>query len=179
MIAFLGCPDSTKWSSHLLVDKESKCLKIDTILASKTLWEFSRKEECDTIVHKWQMYFQASEYKGRNFLNLNNNNNQPIHPMYFKDSAWLKHFSFSNLICVCITRLIMNHTSIGKYELRFFPRELFTCTCRNYPIEIRRHILFDCAWYNKSWNPKRKSLNDVLTFLEFNPGAFCFQESIF
>ena len=50
--------------------------------------------------------------------------------------------------------------------------------CGEYPIEMRRHILFDCAWYKKSWNLKMESLKDILMFLEFNPGAFCFQDSV-
>ena len=36
------------------------------------------KKGCDNIVCKWQMTFQASEYKGNFFLDLNNDNNQPI-----------------------------------------------------------------------------------------------------
>ena len=90
----------------------------------------------------------------------------------------MKHFGFSNLMCVHITRLITNHALIGKYRLRFFPKEPFACSCKNYPIKLRRHIIFECVWYNKSWNPKWESLKDVLTFLEFNPGAFCFQEGV-
>ena len=33
------------------------------------------------------MTFQALEYKGRSFLDLNNDDNQPIHPMYSKSSV--------------------------------------------------------------------------------------------
>ena len=36
-IDFWDCLESIKWSLHLLVDKESKCLKIDPILPSKLL----------------------------------------------------------------------------------------------------------------------------------------------
>ena len=124
------------------------------------------------------MYFQASEYKRRNFLKLNNNDHQPIHSTYSKGCAWLKHFSLSNSICACITRLIMNHAPIGEYRLRFFSKESFACMCGEYIIETRRHILFDSACYKKSWSLKRESLKDILTFLEFNPGAFCFQDSV-
>ena len=77
-----------------------------------------------------------------------------------------------------IMRLITNHAPIGEYRLRFFFKESFAYICREYSIEIKRHILFDCAQYKKSWNPKRESLKNILTFLEFNPGAFCFQNSI-
>ena len=81
-------------------------------------------------------------------------------------------------MCTHIMRLIRNHAPMGKYRLRLFPKESFTCMCGEYPIEMRRHILFDCAWYKKSWNLKRESLKDILMFLEFNPGAFCFQDSV-
>ena len=96
------------------------------------------------------MYFQALEYKGRNFLKLNDNNYQPICPTYSKGSAWLKYFSLSNSMYTCTTRLITNHISTGEY------------------------ILVNCVCYKKSWNPRRKSLKNILTFLEFNSEAFCF-----
>jgi len=67
---------------------------------------------------------------------------------------------------------------IGKYRLKFFPKVYIACPCSKYPIETRRHILYECSQYNKSWNLKRESLKDVLTFLELNPGAFCFQDGI-
>jgi len=35
-INFWDCPDSIKWSPHLLVDKESKHIKIDSVFSSKT-----------------------------------------------------------------------------------------------------------------------------------------------
>ena len=71
-------------------------------------------------------------------------------------------------------RLITNHALISKYKLRFFSKESFVCICRKYLINMRRHILFDYTWYKKSWNLKKKSLKDILMFLEFNPRAFCF-----
>jgi len=45
----------------------------------------------------------------------------------------------------------MNHAPIGEYRLRFFPKEPFACTCGDYPIEMRRHIYFDCVQYN-TWS---------------------------
>ena len=123
------------------------------------------------------MYFQASEYKERNFLELNNNNTL-ICPTYIKGEAWLKYFGSSNSLCAYVARLVTNYVLISDYRLRFFSKESIACSCGNYPIETRRHILFEHPQYKKSWNLKRESLEDVLTFLEFNPGAFCFQESI-
>ena len=162
----------------MLVDKETKSFKINLILPSKLSWEFSRKEECDSIIQKWQMIFQALEFKERKFLKLNDNDNTPIHPTYVptyaKGGAWLKHFGSSNSLCAQVTRLVTNHTPISEYKLEFFPKESIACSCSDYPIEMRKHILFECPQYRKSWNLKGESLKDILTFLEFNPGAFCF-----
>ena len=51
---------------------------------------------------------------------LNNDKNQPI--TYFKSSVWLKYFGLFSPMYACITRFIMNHVSINKYKLRFFPK---------------------------------------------------------
>jgi len=171
-ISFWDCPDSIKWSPHVLVDNELKHIKINHILPSRMLWEFSRKEDCDSIIRRWQMIFQAFDYKGRNFLDLNNDKGEHIRPTYTKGGAWLKHFGLSNSLCAWITRLITNHTSIGEYRLRFFPKESIACPFSNYPIKTRR-----CLQYTKCWNPSRESIMDIL-FLEFNSEAFCFQDSI-
>jgi len=92
---------------------------MDPVLFSKILWEFSKKEECDNIVKKWQMYFQASDFKKKHFLDLNNDDNKPIYPTYSKGKAWLKYFGLSNSLYVYITRLITNHASTGEYKPRF------------------------------------------------------------
>jgi len=86
------------------------------------------------------MYFQVSEYKRRNFLDLNDDNNQHIYPTYSKDSTWMKYIELSNSLCVRVTRIITNHTSIEEYRFRFFPKEFFAYSCEDYPIEIRIHI---------------------------------------
>ena len=77
-ITFWDCPSDNEWPPHHLVDKESKTSKFNPILPSKTSWDYSRKDECDSIIQKWQMYFQASDYKGRSFLDLNDDNGKPI-----------------------------------------------------------------------------------------------------
>ena len=47
----------------------------------------SKKEECDSIIQNWQMIFQASDYKGNNFLDLLNNDYLPTKPTYMKGGA--------------------------------------------------------------------------------------------
>jgi len=63
--------------------------------------------------------------------------------MYMKEEAWLKHFDLLNLLYIWITRLITNYRSIGEYRLRFLPKEFIVCSCSNYPIKMRGHILFE------------------------------------
>ena len=95
-----------------------------------------KKKNATLLFTNGRLYFQVSEYKGRNFLDLNDDNNQPIYPIYTRGSAWIKYFSLSNSMCIYITRLIMNYAPIGKYRLPFaYP-------CKDYPIEKRKHILF-------------------------------------
>ena len=103
-IKFWDCPDSIKWPPQSLVDRDIKCLKINPIFPSKSSWEVDRKKECDSIIHKWQMMFQASEFKGRNFLELNDDDHNPIHPTYSlsdfsKGGAWMKFCGTSNSLC--------------------------------------------------------------------------------
>jgi len=90
------------------------------------------------------MFFQISDYKEKNFLDLKDDGNSPIIPLCSKDGIWLKHFNFSNSLYTCVTRLITNHTLISEYRWRFFPNELSTCPCSNVSIEMRAHILYDC-----------------------------------
>ena len=69
------------------------------------------------------MYFQDSDYKRRNFLDLNDNNNQPIHLTYSKGDTWPKHISLSNSLYICVIKMIINHDFIREYRLRLFPSE--------------------------------------------------------
>ena len=95
------------------------------------------------------MTFQALDGKGRQFLNLVDDNLNIIEPAYTKEGPWLKVFSHSNSLCACATRAITNHTPIREYHLRFFPNEDFKYPCGNYPIESRRHILHEYTRFNR------------------------------
>ena len=63
------------------------------------------------------MTFQASDGKGRNFLDLVDNNYKIIEPSYIKEGPWLQAFGLSNLLCARATRAITNHAPIGEYCL--------------------------------------------------------------
>ena len=82
------------------------------------------------------------------------NNIQPIIPSIAKGRLWLKYFGHSNLFYIKASRAIVNHILIDRYQLRFFPREIFDCPCGSYSIESRQHILYKCKIYNNYWNPR-------------------------
>jgi len=89
------------------------------------------------------MTFQASDLKGRHFLDLLEDDLYSIEPLYIEGDSWIKYFRHSNLLCIRAIRAITNYTPIGKYHLCFFSRENFSCLYRSYPIETRYHILYD------------------------------------
>ena len=124
------------------------------------------------------MTFQASDLKGKQFLDLLDNHYNIIEPSYVKGGSWLKVFSHSNSLCACAIYAITNYTPIGKYRLRFFSREEFKCLYKSYPIELRCHILYECGRFNKYWNPRRDSLGHFIMFLIANLSVFAFTDNI-
>jgi len=178
VIEFWNWPSDSKWSLYVAVDNDMKKFNLILISPSKTLWDFSKKEECYNIIRNWQMFFQASDLRGKQFLDLLDDDLHSIELSYKKGGPWIKHLRHSNLLCASATRAILNHAPISEYHLRFFPREYFNCPCREYPIKSRCHILHDCRRFNKYWNPLRDTLSHLTAFLEFNPSAFSFHKGI-
>ena len=178
LIKFWKCPSQCNWSLHKEVDKETKLFNPISYYPCKSSWNFSKKKECDDLSNTWKIIFQALDLKGWHFLELHDDNNNIIEPSYVKGGSWLKFFSHSNLLCTRATRAITNHAPIGKYRLRFFPWESFNCPCGSYPIETRRHILYECERYNKYWNLRRDMVSHFILFLTFNCNAFAFTSAI-
>jgi len=148
------------------------------LFPSKTSWDYSKKVECDDIANIWKMTFQVSEGRGKQFLELCDDDSNNIEPSYVKGGPWLQAFGHSNTLCTHVTRAITNHAPIREYRLRFFPKEEFKCLCGVYPIESRRHILHDCSRFNGYWNPRRDSLSHFVMFLKTNPNVFTFLNNI-
>ena len=118
------------------------------IFPCKSFWKFSKKSKCDDILFNWKMTFQVSNLKEQYFLKLCNEDNNPLEPTYAKGRFWLKYLGHSNSLYVRATRTIVNHTPIGKYRLRFFLREDFSCPYGEYPMETRHYILHECRRFN-------------------------------
>ena len=175
-IEFWECPSHLKWRLHHDVDKDSKLFHPIPFYPCKISWDFCKKINSDNIINQWKMTFQASDRKGKHFLDLLDHNFNTIEPSYMKGSLWLQVFGHSNSLCAHAMRAITNHAPIGEYWLRFFPNKDFLCPYNNYPIESRRHILHECKRFNGYWNPRRDSLNHFIMFLIANPNAFTFTD---
>ena len=178
-IKFWECPSHLKWGLHHNVNKDSKSFHPTPSYSSKISWDYCKKIDSDDIINHWKMMFQASDGKGNNFLNLLDDNFNPIKLSYTKGSPWLQAFGHSNSLCARAMRAITNHASIGEYWLRFLPNMDFSCPCNNYPIKLRRHILHKYKRFNGYWIPRRDSLNHFVMFLITNPNAFAFMDKYF
>ena len=176
-IVFWECPSCLNLYLHKAINLETKVSNPTPVYLCKMSWDYSKKMECDNILNIWKMTFQTLDGKGNQFLNLLNDNSCFIKPSYVKGGPWLQSFGHSNSLCAHVSRAITNHTPIGEYRLRFFPREEFKCLCSVYSIESRRHILHDCRRFNSYWNLRRDTLSHFVMFLESNPNAFAFLDN--
>lgn len=177
-IEFWDYPSCCNWRLHSIVDKVTEKFNLISILPCKSSWDFSRRNECNNILNSLKMYFQALDDKGWCFLELCDDDIQPIIPSIAKGRPWLKYFGHSNSLCVRASRAIVNYTPIDEYWLKFFPRKKFECPYSLYPIKSRWHILHKCRRYNNYCNPRWDSIAYFILFLKFNSDAFSFGDGI-
>ena len=83
-IKFWECPSCCNWSLHKVVDKETKQFHPIPQYSYKSSWDFSKKSKSDNILFIWEMIFQALDLKGHQFLDLCNNDNNPLEPLSLK-----------------------------------------------------------------------------------------------
>ena len=148
-IEFWDCPSKQKWPLHMSVEEDSKSFESILSFFYKSSWDYYGKRESDLAILQCRIYFQVANSKKKSFLDLLDDNHNPIEPSNVKGGPWLQYFSMLNLLCAKATRAIINNALIGKYRLRFFSRKDFSCLCSMYPIETRRHILYECSRFNK------------------------------
>ena len=98
-IEFWECPSKLKWKLHHEVDKDSKSFVVMPSFPSKISWEFCKKSDSDEPIKLWKMTFQASDGKGKNFLELLNDDLNVVEPSYIKGGPWLQLVGHSNSLC--------------------------------------------------------------------------------
>jgi len=67
-IEFWESSSCFNWHLHKAVDHESKSFNPIHIFPCKMSWDFSRKSECDDILHNWKMTFILKEDLGYSYL---------------------------------------------------------------------------------------------------------------
>ena len=78
LIEFWKCPSCLNWHIHKAVNLESKASNPTSIYSCKMSWDYSKKSECDNILNNWKITFQALNSKGKQFLDLIDNNFKSI-----------------------------------------------------------------------------------------------------
>jgi len=126
-IEFWECPSCLKWRLHHDVDKDSKSFHLTPSYPCKISWDFCKKTDSNNIINQWKTMFQTSDGKGKHFLDLLDDDFNPIELSYTKDSPWLQAFGHSNSLCAYAMRAITNHAPIGENRLRFLPNMDFFC----------------------------------------------------
>ena len=102
VIELWDCPSDAKWSLHAAVDNDTKKFNLIPISPSKTLWDFSEKEECDNIIRNWQMTFQASDLRGKQFLDLLDDNFHSIEPSYKNTKKGVHGSNTLDILICCV-----------------------------------------------------------------------------
>jgi len=80
-IKFWDCPSKQNWPLHLLVDKDSKSFDSVSIFLCKLFWDYCKKWKCNSILSQWKMFFQSSDFQGKNFLELLDSDLKSIKPL--------------------------------------------------------------------------------------------------
>ena len=88
-IEFWECPSKSNWCLYKAVDLDTKFFYLAPLLLNRYSWDFSKKAESDNLINKWKMMFQASDLKGRSFLDLVDSVDNILELSYYKDSSWL------------------------------------------------------------------------------------------
>ena len=116
-IEFWECPSKLKWRFHHDTNKDSKSFTVTPFYLCKISWDFCKKLDSNNIINQWKMTFQVSEGKGKQFLDLFDDNLNATELSYTKGGPWLQMFGHSNSLYAHATRAITNHAPIGEYRL--------------------------------------------------------------
>ena len=83
---------------------KTKFFRPTPVLLSKLSWDYSKKIECNDLVKRWKMMFQASDMKDNQFLDLVDGNNNLLELLYIKRGLWLQNFGHFNFLCTRASR---------------------------------------------------------------------------
>ena len=79
-IDFWDCPSKVKWPLHLSVNSDTRKFLMLPSFPCKSSWDFCKECNNESVLSSWKMSFQASDYKGRQFLELLDSDLNPLKP---------------------------------------------------------------------------------------------------
>ena len=120
-IKFWECPNRCNWSLHKSVDRETKQFHPIPHFPCKMSWDFSKKSKCDDILFSWKMMFQASNLKGCHFLELCDDDNNPLEPSYAKGGTYSTlPWSYLVTLAMCYSSDLLYMHSLCCSHMSFF-----------------------------------------------------------
>jgi len=152
-------PAKLNGQEHQLVDDQVKVGKCTSIFPSKELYLFSRKKECDNILHEWQESFMDNPKKGQYFLSFEDKKQQVIKPTYAKGGSWLPFIGFTNSLCARFTHMTIGYAPIREYRQRFFPHLPTSCLCGETEVQTHKHIVIEYDLHDPSYH--KRPLTDL------------------
>ncbi|KAK1219510.1 hypothetical protein PQX77_017778, partial [Marasmius sp. AFHP31] len=85
----------------------------------QTSLDYLRKKAADACRDAWVTRFQEAQYKGRQFLELNDLKGKFLRPKYTSGGTWLPYIGRTNSLTSRVIRCITNHAPVGEYYRRF------------------------------------------------------------
>jgi len=117
------------------------------------------------------MFFENALYRGSQFLDIYDNNDNLVTPTYTKEESWLTIIGISNSIYAYAICFITNYTSIDKYKARFYPNKNTSCLYSGTQLKMCHYILYQCSLY-KGYNYMEYILSKTIDFLQSNHKLF-------
>lgn len=91
IIEFWECPSQSNWVLYKAIDEETKKFHPIPSFPWKISQDFSKKNECNSLINQWKITFQVFDDKGHLFLELVDDENNFLKPSYAKDGMWLRY----------------------------------------------------------------------------------------
>ncbi|KAF4622833.1 hypothetical protein D9613_001563 [Agrocybe pediades] len=175
-ITFIQVPSKLKWKIHQEAQDECRAFNAPAVQHPSTSLDSVRRAVTKSVQEDWKTLFRDPDYRGHNFLMLQQPDETVLEPSYINGGTWLPAAGGDLHLAVRICRCILNHAPIGAYYERFNIPERTSCTCKDHPLETCDHILRHCGQYQRDEDgPPPRYYLGLVRFLEQNEATFSFR----
>ena len=129
-IEFVQTPSKLQWGLQHKAHEHARSLPpVPAGRRPATSLDSVCKKITQSALDEWQTLFLSPEYRGRNFLPLEDTLGAQLRPVYANGGTWLHSVDNDNKACARLCRSVLNHAPIGEYYSRFNIQEETACTC--------------------------------------------------